>query len=663
MKRIVLPLFLVPLLWAAATFWAEVMEIEARFYTQTPAEPVVVPDRSKASSDANATDAKHTSAQPTAGDLSKLADEKIAAFADLLTMLKERPYEVEQSDNPFYNPVKSEQLRSKYKTRIAVNRQYGYDTAVLRDEIALLELEAREKIHDFFVKLAGEWTEMGEKELLALYHDYTGWLAGVDVGRFTRAYLAAKGKEDKISRQIVQNYKKLVMHHRFFNEFLDYLASNPSLLSYRSVLALFRLDEIIDRINSIEAFAKFNTHLRHFHTDMGRLLIFLLIMLAAWGAAFLLYYKLYAFLKRAIEAEYHETDEMLLANLDGMRRPFFILVLAFGFRMGLEVLFHPLPLPENLALFFYAVILGTVTYVLIVILDSIFFDYMVKKGELKNRQLRQELINLIISVVKALIVIVAVSLLLVRMGVNITGVVASLGIGGLAVALAAQNTLSNFFGLLKIIFDNSFSQGDWIQTADVEGTVVEIGFISTMIRTFDNAMITVPNATLANTPLKNWSKRSVGRRIKMTIGVTYAARREALTAAVAEIERMLIEHPGIADPKKVDRRTILEKRSRKERKLVSLEDKYGIKTTLLVYLDEFADSSINILIYCFSKSVVWQEWLEVKQDVMLKIWEILEKHGLEFAFPSESVYFDPENVAKSLGSVVGVEQSRFRKER
>jgi MscS family membrane protein len=275
--------------------------------------------------------------------------------------------------------------------------------------------------------------------------------------------------------------------------------------------------------------------------------------------------------------------------------------------------------------------------------------YAVFTGRARRREYWMfVLINLIISVVKAIIVIIAISMLLVRMGVNITGVVASLGIGGLAVALAAQNTLSNFFGLLKIIFDNSFSQGDWIETKEAEGTVVEIGFISTMIRTFDNAMITVPNSILANNPLKNWSKRTVGRRIKMHVGVTYGSDRERVVAAVEEIRQMLLNHPGIATPKKVDGSAILQHRSRREKKLVSLEDKYGIKTTLLVYLDEFADSSINILVYCYSKSVAWQEWLAVKQDVLLKIWEILERHDLDFAFPSESIYFDPDNIEESF---------------
>ena len=676
MKRWFFLLGVVAVAWGSNLFWQTVVQTEKRFYDmgKTPLDKVfggtTVAPTPGLDEESNATeskgaaasesknavvektpDAKHGPTKETAKssmpkDLSRFADEKIAAFNRIVSLLKERPYEVKDPNNPFFNPILAEQQKAKLKTRIDVNKEYGYMQAVVRDQMGMLELEAREKIYDFFVYLADHWTDMDDKQLQALFHRHSQWLMGLDTGRYTKAFLDAKGKEDKISRKIVENYEKLRMHYLFFNDFLEYVATNPAILQYRSFMSLFRLEIIIDKINEIPLFAKINTGLRHFHTDMGRLSIFLLIMLVAWGAAYFFYYKLYAFLRRHIEAEYHETDEMMLSNLDGMRRPFFILVIAFGFRLGLEVLFHPMPLPENLALFFYAVILATVAYVIIVIIDSIFFDYLVKKGELQNKQLRQELVNLILSIIKVIIVIVALSMLLVRMGVNITGLVASLGIGGLAVALAAQNTLSNFFGLLKIIFDNSFSQGDWIETKEVEGTVVEIGFISTMIRTFDNALITVPNASLANTPLKNWSKRTVGRRIKMQLGVTYGSDRKALMAAVEEIERMLLEHPGIAAPQKLDTKEILP-RHRRESKLVSWEDKYGVKSTLLVYLDEFADSSINILVYCFSKSVVWQEWLAVKQDVLLKIWEILERHGLSFAFPSESIYFDPDNIEES----------------
>ncbi len=520
-------------------------------------------------------------------------------------------------------------------------------TAVTRDELGLLELEAKARIYRFFTTLANRWTDMDEDALLKFFQKQNAWIESLDIAKYRKAYKQALKRGDPISKEIVIRYRQLRMHYLFFDEFLDYLSANPTILHYQSFLSLFKLDEIINSVNRIDAFARINASLRHVHTDMGRLSIFLLIMILSWGGAYFFYFRLYAYLKRLIEAEYDETDEMMLANLEGMRRPFFILVLTFGFQMGVEVLYHPVPIPEKLSLFFYAVMLGTVTYVILVIINSIVFDYFVKRSEMKDQAMRRELINLIVSILKVIIVIIAVSMFLVRMGVNVTGLVASLGIGGLAVALAAQNTLSNFFGLLKIIFDKSFSQGDWIVTKEAEGTVVEIGFISTIIRTFDNALITVPNASLANNPLKNWSKRTVGRRIKMTIGVTYGARREALMKAVKEIEAMLRDHPGIADETKIDK-SILKERSKREKKLVSLEDKYGVKSTRLVYLDEFADSSINILIYCFSKSVVWKEWLEVKQDVMLKIWEILERNGLEFAFPSESIYFDPDNVKSSF---------------
>jgi MscS family membrane protein len=161
---------------------------------------------------------------------------------------------------------------------------------------------------------------------------------------------------------------------------------------------------------------------------------------------------------------------------------------------------------------------------------------------------------------------------------------------------------------------------------------VEIGLRITTIRTFDNALIAVPNATLANKDVKNWSKRLLGRRIKMQLAVKYDSKREDLQRAIDEIRQMLREHPGIATEK-----TMYQDRSKKSAKLVSKEDELGVKRTLLVYLDEFADSSINILVYTFSKSTVWRDWLETKEDVMYKLMEILERNNLAFAFPTITI--------------------------
>ena len=122
----------------------------------------------------------------------------------------------------------------------------------------------------------------------------------------------------------------------------------------------------------------------------------------------------------------------------------------------------------------------------------------------------------------------------------------------------------------------------------------------------------------------------------MKLGVKYDSKREDIKNAIVEIREMLAGHPDIAT--KDTQYEHITRRSGKVAKLVSKDDLEGIKRTLLVYLDEFSDSSINILVYCFSKSVMWEDWLRTKQDVMENIMEILEKNNLEFAFPSLSIY-------------------------
>jgi len=318
-----------------------------------------------------------------------------------------------------------------------------------------------------------------------------------------------------------------------------------------------------------------------------------------------------------------------------------LLINGIGLKLALEVLDYPHNLNETTHLYFSLFFIVILAYISMQIIENLFFIYFEHSNK-QNLKLRTELINLILSVSKVIILLIALLLILLKMDINVSGVIASLGIGGLAVALAAKDTLSNFFGLLKIIFDESFSQGDWIATKDVEGTVVEIGFISTKIRTFDNAMITVPNEKLANTSIKNWSRRKVGRRIKMYVGVTYSSNIQNIQKAIDEIHKMLIEHEGISTPGRINTRE-LKRHYRRKNRLVSLDNKIGIKSTLLVYLDNFSDSSIDILIYTFSKTTNWEEWLKVKQDILYKIWEILEENNLEFAFPSQSIYLEKNN--------------------
>jgi MscS family membrane protein len=219
-------------------------------------------------------------------------------------------------------------------------------------------------------------------------------------------------------------------------------------------------------------------------------------------------------------------------------------------------------------------------------------------------------------------------------GFDISTLLASLGIGGLAVAFAAKETIANIFGCISIIADDMFQQGDWIVTPKGEGTVIDVGLRSTKIRTFDNAVIFLPNAYVASIDVRNWSRRKLGRRIKFTLGLEYGSDMQQVKKTVDDIRAMLVAHADIADSS-----TDTTKYTKQQLgKISDAMDGYGIKRTLLVYLDALGDSSIDILIYCFSKTVDWEGWLQVKQDAIFRCCAIVEANGLSIAFPSQTLY-------------------------
>jgi len=210
------------------------------------------------------------------------------------------------------------------------------------------------------------------------------------------------------------------------------------------------------------------------------------------------------------------------------------------------------------------------------------------------------------------VIIMACLMAVQTFGYPITGILASLGIGGLAFALAAKDSVSNIFGSLMIIFDRPFQVGDWIKAGDMEGTVEEVGFRSTKIRTFAKTLICVPNNIIANMPLDNFS-RMPKRRVKLTVGVTYATTPELMRQAVRDIRAMLKEHPAVD------------------------------QDFFLVNFTDFGASSLDIMVYCFTTTTVWGDYLDAREDLCLKIMEILETLGLEIAFPSRTVYLHQDS--------------------
>ena len=228
------------------------------------------------------------------------------------------------------------------------------------------------------------------------------------------------------------------------------------------------------------------------------------------------------------------------------------------------------------------------------------------------------------KLVRASILITAILIVMQSMGYSISGILAFGGIGGIAVGFAAKDLLANFFGGLMIYLDRPFVVGDWIRSPDrdIEGTVEDIGWRLTRIRTFDKRPLYVPNATFTHISLENPS-RMQNRRIKETIGIRYDDA-DKMAMIVTDVKAMLQKHADI-----------------------------DTSQTMIVNFNAFAPSSLDFFIYTFTKTTAWIEYHEIKQDVMLKIISIIEAHGAECAFPTSTVHI-PDVVAAN--AINGVEQ-------
>ncbi len=230
-------------------------------------------------------------------------------------------------------------------------------------------------------------------------------------------------------------------------------------------------------------------------------------------------------------------------------------------------------------------------------------------GLAERMQVDRVLIVFAAKVFRFVIIALAASIIAGEWNYDVNGFLAGLGLGGLAFALAAQDAVSNIFGGVVIIMDKPFSVGDWIETPSVEGTVEEMTFRSTKVRTFANALVTVPNSIVANEPVTNWTRMGK-RRITFHLGVPYTTPREKLKKCVEQIRAMLENHPEIH------------------------------QETIFVRFDQFSESSLAIFLYFFTRTTVWAEYLKVKEDVNFKIMEILEREGVSVALPSRSIYFE-----------------------
>lgn len=312
------------------------------------------------------------------------------------------------------------------------------------------------------------------------------------------------------------------------------------------------------------------------------------------------------------------------AVFTAVRKPVRYAIAIFGLIMAAEVarlqseatIFQFIGPARNLAIIF---LLGWFGYRLIGNFETVYADS-------EANAMDRNTLSAIAKILRATVLITSLLIALDSLGVPISGVLAFGGVGGIAVGFAARDLLANFFGAFMLFLDKPFGVGDWIRSPDqeIEGTVESIGWRITRIRTFDKRPLYIPNATFSSLTVENPS-RMTNRRIYETIGVRYDDI-SVIPKILQDIRNMLLNHEEI-----------------------------DARQTLMVNLNEFSASSVDFFIYTFTKTTVWTDFHDIKEDVLLRISNIISSHGAEMAFPTQTLHVNeiphPQEISKPRSEV------------
>lgn len=230
-----------------------------------------------------------------------------------------------------------------------------------------------------------------------------------------------------------------------------------------------------------------------------------------------------------------------------------------------------------------------------------------KMKEKSNKNVEDSMFDFLLKIVRGIIYTVAGFIIINILGFNLNGLVAGLGIGGVIITLAAQDTAKNLFGGLVIFIDKPFSVGDWIEIDPFEGTVEDITFRSTRVRTVENSLVNIPNSIISNSSIINWSKIEK-RRYKTNLCIQINTPLEKVEHFETRVIEMLQKREGIFDE------------------------------SVIVKFDEIKENGINILICSYTNSIDYTSYLSEKEDINRKIMKILEEENIELAYDTKTVY-------------------------
>jgi MscS family membrane protein len=247
---------------------------------------------------------------------------------------------------------------------------------------------------------------------------------------------------------------------------------------------------------------------------------------------------------------------------------------------------------------------------LVDILDAL----LMKKVSKTATKFDDLLVPMVSKSLKVFVVVVGIVFVADNLNVDVSSLLAGLGLGGLAFALAAKDLLGNFFGSLTVLLDRPFHIGDWVVIGDVEGSVEEVGFRSTRVRTFYNSLITLPNALLTTTNIDNMGARRY-RRMRTMLSLTYATTPEKIDAFCEGVRTLIQLHP------------------------------YMRKDYYHVYFNEYGPASLNILVYVFWETPDWNTELRERHRFLVDILRLAKQLEVEFAYPTQTIYLKKDNGA------------------
>ena len=335
--------------------------------------------------------------------------------------------------------------------------------------------------------------------------------------------------------------------------------------------------------------------------------IFLILLLTAVASGIRRFLLKHA--EKKAEASKTLWDDALIKAIN---KPAGALLWIIGISFAIDVIYVEL---ESEAEIFAAVdplrsvaIIGTLCWFLLRLIRNIEIGYVKKKEEAKETYDRTT-IDMATKLLRLVVMITAALVVMQTLGISITGILAFGGVGGIAVGFAAREMIANFFGGLMLYLDRPFVVGDTITSSDkdIEGTVERIGWRQTEIRRFDSRTLYVPNSNFTTMAVLNMT-RQTNRRIFEYVGIRYDDA-TCLVGIVDDVKTMLQSHPEIDQ-----------------------------NNSMMVNFDRFAASSLDIFVYCFTKTVVWADYHQVKQDVLVKVMNIIEQHGAEIAFPTSTLH-------------------------